>query len=229
MESDHSIEMFEELAPKYDLMNNVITFGLYKKWQKQLAEKINPKEGERILDTATGTGDIAILISRKKAEVFASDLSLNMLKIAKKRSLNQKNDIKFFTDDASNPKINNLDAITISFGIRNIPNIKETVKNHVKCLKPGGRWGCLETAEPENPLSRMIFNLWMLIMPVFAKFFRAPKSAYVYLKDSVKTFPRLEMMKKIMEKSGLKVTYSKELFPMGAILLIGEKPKTSEG
>ena len=228
MESDHSIEMFEELAPKYDLMNNVITFGLYKKWQKQLVQKINPEEGEKILDTATGTGDIAILISEKKAEVFASDLSLNMLKIAKKRSLEQKNNIKFFTDNASNPKMNDLDAITISFGIRNIPNIKATIENHVKCLKPGGRWGCLETAEPENIFSRMIFNLWMLIMPIFSKFLKAPKSAYVYLKDSVKTFPRLEMMKEIMEKSGLKVTYAKELFPMGAILLIGEKSKISE-
>ena len=81
MKSNHSIEMFEELAPKYDFMNSVITFGLYKKWQKKLVEQINPKEGEKILDTATGTGDIAILLSRKKADIFASDLSLNMLKI----------------------------------------------------------------------------------------------------------------------------------------------------
>ena len=121
--------MFEELAPKYDFMNSVITFGLYKKWQKKLVEQINPKEGERILDTATGTGDIAILLSRKKADIFASDLSLNMLKIAKKRSIDEKDSIKFFIDDASTPKINNLDAITISFGIRNIPNIKKTIQN----------------------------------------------------------------------------------------------------
>tara|TARA_A100001037_G_scaffold138106_1_gene124983 strand:+ start:3129 stop:3806 length:678 start_codon:yes stop_codon:yes gene_type:complete len=220
--------MFEELAPKYDFMNSVITFGLYKKWQKKLVEQINPKEGEKILDTATGTGDIAILLSRKKADIFASDLSLNMLKIAKKRSIDEKDSIKFFIDDASTPKINNLDAITISFGIRNIPNIKKTIQNHVECLKPGGRWGCLETAEPENPLLRMFFNLWMMIMPIFAKFFKAPKSAYAYLRDSVKTFPRLEMMKKTMEKSGLKVIYAKELFPMGAILLIGEKSEISK-
>jgi len=215
--------MFEKLAPKYDLMNKVITFGLYKIWQKKLVQELKVKKKDKVLDLATGTGDIAMMLAGNGAEVFASDLSLNMLKIAKKRSLKKNLEIKFFKDDASNPKLDNLDAITISFGIRNIPNIKKTVENHVHSLKKGGHWGCLDVAEPENLATRFLFNLWMSIMPFLSRFFNAPEEPYLYLKNSVKTFPRINMLKKIMENSGLKITYSKELLPMGAILLIGEK------
>ncbi len=223
MKSDHSVEMFEKLAPKYDLMNKVITFGLYKIWQKKLVEEMKVEKKDRVLDLATGTGDIAMLLGKTGAEVFASDLSLNMLKIAKKRSIEEGLDIKFFKDDASKPKLNNLDSITISFGIRNIPNIKKTIENHVHSLKKGGSWGCLDVSEPENFLTRIFFNLWMSIMPFLSRFFNAPEESYLYLKNSVKTFPRINMMKKIMKNSGLKITYSKELLPMGAILLIGKK------
>jgi len=223
MKSDHSVEMFEKLAPKYDLMNKVITFGLYKIWQKKLVQELKVQKKDKVLDLATGTGDIAMMLAGNGAKVFASDLSLNMLKIAKKRSLKKNLEIKFFKDDASNPKLNNLDAITISFGIRNIPNIKKTIENHVHSLKEGGRWGCLDVAEPENFATRFFFNLWMSIMPFLSRFFNAPEESYLYLKNSVKTFPRINMMKKIMENSGLKIIYSKELLPMGAILLIGEK------
>ena len=223
MKSDHSVEMFEKLAPKYDLMNKVITFGLYKIWQKKLVEEMKVEKKDRVLDLATGTGDIAMLLGKTGAEVFASDLSLNMLKIAKKRSIEEGLDIKFFKDDASKPKLNNLDSITISFGIRNIPNIKKTIENHVHSLKKGGSWGCLDVSEPENFLTRIFFNLWMSIMPFLSRFFNAPEESYLYLKNSVKTFPRINMMKKIMKNSGLKITYSKGLLPMGAILLIGKK------
>ena len=223
MKSDHSVEMFEKLAPKYDLMNKVITFGLYRIWQKKLVQELKVQKNDRVLDLATGTGDIAMILAKNGAEVFASDLSLNMLKIAKKRSLKENLKIKFFKENASKPKLDNLDAITISFGIRNIPNIKKTIENHVHSLKKGGHWGCLDVAEPENFSTRFFFNLWMSIMPFLSRFFNAPEESYLYLKNSVKTFPRINMMKKTMEDSGLKVIYSKELLPMGAILLIGEK------
>ena len=225
MKSNHSVEMFEKLAPKYDLMNKVITFGLYKTWQKKLVQELNLKKGSKVLDVATGTGDIAMMLAKGEMEVFASDLSINMLKIAKKRSLKNNLEIKFFEDDASRPKIKNLDAITISFGIRNIPNIKKTVENHINCLNENGFWGCLDVAEPEGKIKRFLFNLWMSIMPFLAPFFKAPKESYFYLKDSVKTFPRINEIKELMNNLGLKVVYSKELFPMGPIILIGQKLK----
>tara|TARA_B100000029_G_scaffold225023_2_gene222838 strand:+ start:513 stop:1193 length:681 start_codon:yes stop_codon:yes gene_type:complete len=225
MKSNHSVEMFEKLAPKYDLMNKVITFGLYKIWQKKLVQELNLKKGSKVLDVATGTGDIAMMLAKGEMEVFASDLSINMLKIAKKRSLKNNLEIKFFEDDASRPKIKNLDAITISFGIRNIPNIKKTVENHINCLNENGFWGCLDVAEPEGKIKRFLFNLWMSIMPFLAPFFKAPKESYFYLKDSVKTFPRINEIKELMNNLGLKVVYSKELFPMGPIILIGQKLK----
>ncbi len=225
MKSNHSVEMFEKLAPKYDLMNKVITFGLYKIWQKKLVQELNLKKGSKVLDVATGTGDIAMMLAKEEMEVFASDLSISMLKIAKKRSLKNNLEIKFFEDDASRPKIKNLDAITISFGIRNIPNIKKTVENHINCLNENGFWGCLDVAEPEGKIKRFLFNLWMSIMPFLAPFFKAPKESYFYLKDSVKTFPRINEIKELMNNLGLKVVYSKELFPMGPIILIGQKLK----
>ena len=225
MKSNHSVEMFEKLAPKYDLMNKVITFGLYKIWQKKLVQELNLKKGSKVLDVATGTGDIAMMLAKGEMEVFASDLSISMLKIAKKRSLKNNLEIKFFEDDASRPKIKNLDAITISFGIRNIPNIKKTVENHINCLNENGFWGCLDVAEPEGKIKRFLFNLWMSIMPFLAPFFKAPKESYFYLKDSVKTFPRINEIKELMNNLGLKVVYSKELFPMGPIILIGQKLK----
>ena len=217
--------IFESISNEYDFMNDLMSFKNHSKWKEEIVEIAIDSSPKKILDIATGTGDIAIKLSKIKGSIIdAVDVSDNMLKIAhSKIDKLSINNISLKTCEAENLIFddNHFDIISIGYGVRNFSNLDKGLSESFRVLKKNGRLIILETSIPENPIIKLIYSLITTIyIPVIAFIFSRKTKAYLYLLDSTKNFPPRKKFLKILKKIGFKkVETRKKLYGASTIYI----------
>jgi demethylmenaquinone methyltransferase/2-methoxy-6-polyprenyl-1,4-benzoquinol methylase len=201
-------QMFDTISGNYDNLNRVISFGSDIKWRKKVIKIVSEQQPKTILDIATGTGDLAIMMaSLKPNSIIGLDISAGMLAVGRKKISKKSLDatIDLVLGDSENMPFddNSFDAITVAFGIRNFENLEKGLTEILRVLKPGGVFVILETSVPEKFLFKQGYHLYtQYIMPTIGKLFSKDKSAYAYLSESANHFPYGEALNNILNKIG---------------------------
>ncbi len=201
-------QMFDGISPQYDLMNRIISGGIDIKWRKNVVALLLPKKPKKILDVATGTGDLAVALAQTHAaEIVGIDISKGMLDIGKKKVKKSQWDKKIIMEIGDSENIcypaNYFDAVTVAFGVRNFENLDKGLLEILRVLRPGGDLIILETAVPQKFPLRQFYRLYThFVMPLIGWFFSKDKSAYQYLSDSANTFPFGKAFNNILAKNG---------------------------
>ena len=185
-------KIFQDVFDKYDLMNDLMSLGVHRLWKKNFINWLNPQENTTLIDVASGTGDIAKLYLDKtnyKGCVYCVDENKGMLDLNKKK-LNANSKVKWFCNNAEKLpfKNNYFDYYTISFGIRNIDNINNALKEAYRILKPGGRFLCLEFSNVENKILNNFYKTYSKSIPKIGKFILGKSEPYEYLINSIEKF-----------------------------------------
>lgn len=201
-------QMFDGISPQYDLMNRIISGGIDVKWRKNVVAILEGKNPKKILDVATGTGDLAVaLLSTQATEIVGIDISQGMLDLGKEKVKKNQWDkkIKMKIGDSENIDYPNdyFDAVTVAFGVRNFENLDKGLSEILRVLRPEGDLIVLETAVPQNFLLRQFYLLYtQSVMPIMGWIFSRDKSAYQYLSDSAAAFPHGKAFNNILAKNG---------------------------
>ncbi|MHC5308820.1 bifunctional demethylmenaquinone methyltransferase/2-methoxy-6-polyprenyl-1,4-benzoquinol methylase UbiE [Myroides sp. LJL116] len=203
-------QMFDNISGNYDNLNRMISLGTDQGWRKKVLKMVSQSNPVNILDIATGTGDLAILLSKSDAlSITGLDLSAGMLEVGKQKvkALNLESKIKMIQGDSENLPFqdNSFDAITVGFGIRNFENLEKGLGEILRVLKPGGVFVILETSVPTKfPFKQGYFLYTQTFLPLMGKLFSKDKQAYEYLSDSAKNFPFGVELNNILTKVGFK-------------------------
>jgi demethylmenaquinone methyltransferase/2-methoxy-6-polyprenyl-1,4-benzoquinol methylase len=195
--------MFDDVAHRYDFLNDLLSLGRTKAWRRVVTSIIAPKPGMKILDIAAGTGSSSRPLVEKGAEVTALDFSHGMIEQGRKRNKN----INFVQGDALKLPFedNSFDVTTISFGLRNTSNTDKALKEALRVTKDGGRIVVAEFSHPVNPIFKKIYlNYLMEALPVIVKKISKNPDAYVYLAESIRAWPDQAELASIMRDSGFK-------------------------
>ena len=196
--------MFNSIALRYDYINGIMTFNMDKNWRKivyNLSMKDNPN---KIIDIATGTGDIALCFVNDNVEVIGVDNASMMLDLANKKAIETPN-VKFQLEDAENMsfKNNTFDTATVGFGVRNFEDLNQGLREIKRVLKPGKKLIILETAVPSFFVFRFGYFIYTkLIVPVLGRMIAKNQQAYQYLSTSAEHFPHGKEFQLILEKAG---------------------------
>ena len=200
--------VFNNVYHKYDVMNDLMSFGAHRIWKKNLISWMNPQHGNNLIDVASGTGDLAKLYSTKidnNCKIMCVEPNKGMLSVGKKKLKNMNNIIWHQSPAEELPfKDNTFDFYTISFGIRNVTNINKSLQEAFRVLKTGGRFFCLEFSKVENEILYELYNQYSKIIPTIGKYFAGDEMAYNYLVDSIKSFYNQADLKDIIEKNSFK-------------------------
>jgi demethylmenaquinone methyltransferase/2-methoxy-6-polyprenyl-1,4-benzoquinol methylase len=193
--------MFDRIAGPYDLMNSVMTAGLHHRWRQRAVDLARVGTGSKALDVATGTGDLAIELASRGAEVTGSDFSQGMLDVARRKAPNLRwehgNALELPYEDAT------FDAATVGFGARNFSDLQRGLHEMARVVRPGGRVVVLEITTPQKPPLSTFFSLWFdRIVPMLGKLAKEPE-AYTYLPNSVKRFPGPQELGAMLAGAGL--------------------------
>ena len=197
-------KVFEDVFEKYDLMNDIMSLGIHRLWKKKFIDWLNPQKNTKLIDVASGTGDIAKLYLDKinyRGHVCCVDENEGMLNLSKKK-FKQTNNIKWFCNNAEKLpfKNNSFDYYTISFGMRNVENINNTLGEAYRILKPGGRFLCLEFSKVKNEFLNIFYKLYSKSLPKIGGFVVGKEEPYEYLIDSIEKFHSQEKFFKQIEK-----------------------------
>lgn len=201
-------QMFDTISGNYDNLNRMISLGTDQGWRKKVLQMVSDTQPETILDIATGTGDLAILLSKSNAaKIVGLDLSAGMLEVGKQKvkALGLDNKIEMIQGDSENLPFqdNTFDAITVAFGVRNFENLEKGLTEILRVLKPNGIFVILETSVPTKFPFKQGYNLYMkTFMPLMGKVFSKDQKAYEYLTESAKNFPYGEKLNAILRKVG---------------------------
>jgi demethylmenaquinone methyltransferase / 2-methoxy-6-polyprenyl-1,4-benzoquinol methylase len=201
-------KMFDTISKEYDSLNRVISFGIDIKWRKKVVNIVAKQNPYNILDIATGTGDLAINLTKTKAsKIIGLDISPGMLDIGKQKitKKNLENTVEMVLGDSENLAFNDntFDAITVAFGVRNFENLEKGLSEILRVLKPNGIFVILETSVPTKTPFKQGYNLYTKgIMPLIGKLFSRDKAAYSYLSESASVFPYGETLNNILHKIG---------------------------
>jgi demethylmenaquinone methyltransferase/2-methoxy-6-polyprenyl-1,4-benzoquinol methylase len=196
--------MFDRIAGVYDRMNSVMTAGLHHRWRERAAGMAGLSAGDRALDVATGTGDLAIELARRvgtEGEVVGSDFSERMLELARQKApglrFEHGNALALPYDD------DEFDASTVGFGARNFSDLPQGLREMARVVRPGGRVVILEITTPERPPLSSFFRLWFdRVVPLLGRFAGDP-DAYSYLPSSVRRFPNARGLAAAMTAVGM--------------------------
>ncbi len=231
----HTVELFTEVAPKYEFLNALMTAGMDSHWRNAMlstGEAALGKRPQTILDLATGTGDVARLMAERwpMAQVIGTDPTTAMLKIAQEKSAQEKSPKshrKIVWEEGVAEKIQaetgSLDFVTIAFGFRNVQERQKAVGEVYRVLKPGGVFAILELGLPRAKILRAPYRILLQQgMPRFAGLF-APKSPYEYLAKSIVEFPPPEEIKRMLTKAGFVAFAPRPLSGGMCWLYIGKK------
>lgn len=201
-------QMFDTISGNYDGLNRVISFGIDVKWRKKVLKMVAAKNPQRILDIATGTGDLAILMAQTNAtEITGADISEGMLEVGRKKVTEKNLDgrIKLVYGDSENLPFadNHFDAITVAFGVRNFETLEKGLAEILRVLKPGGIFVILETSVPTKFPFKQGYKFYSkFILPTIGRLFSKDRSAYAYLSESASVFPHGEALNNILRKVG---------------------------
>ena len=220
--------VFSDVADKYDLMNDFMSFGIHRLWKDEFCNMI-PNMDSRILDVAGGTGDISFRLKEKgKAQnkdthIVVSDINKEMLQICKSRAIDRNilNNFDIVVADAEKLPFpdNSFDYYTIAFGIRNMVSIENTLSEALRVLKPTGKFLCLEFSKVKNDFVKPLYDFYSFnVIPKIGNCVAGNQDAYRYLAESISLFPDQEDFKTMIQKTGFtNVAYKNLTFGVAAI------------
>ena len=203
-------KMFDNISEDYDGLNRVISLGIDVSWRKKVVKLIGENNPKQILDIATGTGDLALMMAGLNPDkIVGLDISAGMLEVGKQKiaKANLTNKIEMIVGDSENMPFENntFDAITVSFGVRNFENLDKGLTEIYRILKPGGKFVVLETSNPTKfPFKQGYQFHTNVLLPIIGKMFSKDKVAYSYLSESANSFPFGEAFNNILQKNGFK-------------------------
>lgn len=223
-------QMFDTISGNYDNLNRVISFGIDIKWRKKVLQIVSQSNPKIILDIATGTGDLAILMAQTNAEkIIGLDISAGMLEVGEKKiaAKNLSNTIEMILADSENMPFedNHFDAITVAFGVRNFETLEKGLAEILRVLKPNGVFVILETSVPEKTPYKQGYNFYSKnILPIIGKLFSKDNVAYGYLSESAAAFPYGEALNNILRKIGfIEVKHLPQTFGVATIYQASKK------
>jgi demethylmenaquinone methyltransferase/2-methoxy-6-polyprenyl-1,4-benzoquinol methylase len=227
-------DLFASIARRYDLLNDLQSFGLHRLWKRRVVELAKVQSGNRALDLCCGTGDIALALARQGAETTGLDFSEKMLEVAKARS--QKSEIRPLTSGFRPPVFiqgdaqqlpfpeNSFDIVTVSYGLRNLASWEKGLEEMLRVAKPGGRIIVLEFGKPANLIwQKIYFTHLKCSVPLIGLLFCGNPQAYAYILESLKHYPaQLAVAEKMR---GLKLANVRVINLLGGAMAInyGEK------
>ena len=194
---------FDEIAKKYDLFNDLITFGMHRYWKKFVAKKTGLAPGEKCLDLCTGTGDIgrAVLKYQPQASVTALDFSSEMLALARENQKKSRDTLRYLRGDAMAPPFpeNHFDAVTVGYGLRNVLDLQVCLKNILSMLKPSGVLISLDVGKVGLPVIAELNQFYFFkIVPLIGKWLMPGQEMFDYLPHSSLEYPDQENLKRIL-------------------------------
>ncbi len=204
-------KMFNSIAPAYDFLNHFLSLGIDRSWRKKAIQKLEASQAKKILDVATGTGDLAITAHNllEVDHITGVDISDEMLEVGRKKltkkNLNDK--IVLLNGDSENLPFEDgtFDAAIVAFGVRNFQNLDKGLTEMSRVIKPGGKMVVLEFTKPRFFLFKFGFNLYFkYVLPLIGRLTSKDPKAYRYLYESVQAFPDYDKFVSHMEKAGLK-------------------------
>lgn len=219
--------MFDSIAPVYDRLNHLLSFGIDRSWRRRLVRAVSSfcalRGGEvKVLDMACGTGDVSIALRRKGLDVVGADISENMLALARKKAP----EIDFRYGDASELPFadGSFDAVTIAFGIRNFDKRAQCIRELHRVLKDGGMLAIAEFSIPRNRLWRGIYTLYFKnILPAVGRLVSEQAYAYSYLPESSFDFPAPEKFRAELSEGGFRAVTARSMTGGVSYLYIGRK------
>ncbi|MFT4413100.1 demethylmenaquinone methyltransferase [Fredinandcohnia humi] len=201
--------VFEKIYKNYDNMNSVISFQQHKAWRKDTMKRMSVQKGATALDVCCGTADWTISLANAvgpDGKVIGLDFSKNMLKIGQEKVNNlQLKQIELIHGNAMELpfKDNSFDYVTIGFGLRNVPDYMQVLKEMYRVVKPGGKVVCLETSQPTLiGFKQLYFFYFRFVMPLFGKLFAKSYKEYSWLQESARDFPGMKELASMFEKAG---------------------------
>ena len=202
-------QMFDNIAPTYDKLNHILSLSIDKMWRRRVVRKVRRMKPEKIMDLATGTGDLAIKMAKAmpKAKIMGVDLSEKMLAVAaeKVRRKGLDDHIALYQGDAENLDVANgvLDVVTVAFGVRNFGNLEQGLSEIMRSLRSGGHIVVLEFSTPRNWFVRKCYQFYSNhVMKPVGGMVSKDRKAYDYLPDSIVEFPDRERFLDIMHRTG---------------------------
>ena len=201
--------MFDNIAPTYDRLNHILSFSIDKIWRRRVVRKVRKMKPQRIMDLATGTGDLAIKLAKRipQARVMGVDLSENMLAVAAEKVRRQGLDdrIALYQGDAEQLDVadNLLDVVTVAFGVRNFGDLEQGLREIHRALCSGGHIVVLEFSTPRNWLVRKLYEFYSNhIMKPVGGIISKDQKAYDYLPDSIVEFPAPDKFIELLQSVG---------------------------
>lgn len=222
-------EMFDNISPKYDFLNHLLSLGIDKVWRRKAINFIKEDHPKHILDIATGTGDFAIqALKINPDKVTGVDISVGMLDMGRKKLKKMKLDdrIELLEGDSEGLQFadNTFDAVIVAFGVRNFENLENGLSDMLRVVKKGGKVVVLEFSKPKYFPFKQLYNFYFnSILPKIGRLVSKDSSAYTYLPDSVKSFPDGDNFLNVLKKVGYKETRCKTLTFGISSIYIGTK------
>lgn len=203
-------DVFHSVAAKYDIMNDVMSFGIHRMWKRFTIESAGVRPGMKILDVAGGTGDLTAKFSYlvgTTGQVTLADINDSMLKVGREKLQNRGivGNVNYVQANAEALPFpdNHFDVITIAFGLRNVTNKDAAISSMLRVLKPGGKLLILEFSKPRHELMRKVYDLYSFkVMPKMGALITQDSESYQYLAESIRMHPDQETLKEMMETAG---------------------------
>lgn len=209
-------DVFHSVAAKYDVMNDLMSFGVHRLWKRFTIDMSGVRPGNKVLDLAGGTGDLTKKFSKivgPSGKVVLADINSSMLEVGRERLTNQGyvGNIEYVQANAQFLPFedNTFDVITIAFGLRNVTDKDEALRSMFRVLKPGGRLLVLEFSQTTNPLLKKAYDIYSFTaLPLMGKLVTNDSESYKYLAESIRMHPDQETLKGMMETAGFnRVSY----------------------
>lgn len=200
--------VFESVADRYDVMNDVMSFGIHRLWKRWAVELAGLRPGQRVLDLAGGTGDLTALLARRAGTVVLADVNPAMLERGRARLLDEgvAGNVGYAQADAEHLPFgtHTFDCVTIAFGLRNVTDKEAALREMYRVLRPGGRVVILEFSRPTVAAVRPLYDLYSFrVLPLMGRLIAGDSASYRYLAESIRVHPDQETLKAMMERAGL--------------------------
>lgn len=204
--------MFDSIAGRYDMLNRMLSLGMDRFWRRKMVDSLRPSSPQRILDVASGTGDLALLMCRRlqPQQIIAADLSEEMMAVGRRKATKAgyASRISFEHQDCMTLTYSDhsFDAITVAFGVRNFADLERGLSEMERVLRPDGQLRILELSTPKHFPMKQLYALYSrTIIPLVGSWFSLEKSAYRYLPASIRKMPQGREMVRLLERQGFDV------------------------
>lgn len=201
-------EVFTEVAERYDIMNDLMSLGIHRLWKRLFVKGCGLLPGQRLLDLAGGTGDIAALAVKEGVEVTVADINLAMLSVGRSR-LEQRGLVRNLHWVQANAEAlpfpdQHFDHVTIAFGLRNVTHREQALRDMTRVLRPGGQLHIMEFSQVQTPVLKTLYDRWSFdVMPWLGAKVAGSADSYQYLAESIRRFPDQAQLADMMREAGL--------------------------